>query len=93
MGKMLSLFAAMGVLGAAAVALAGEPAGHPTYTTTGMIKSLDPMNHVIMLENGSTHKIARGVNIKSMKAGQKVTLTYSRFGGSIEVSAITLATD
>jgi hypothetical protein len=89
MGKMLSLFAAMGVLGAAAVALAGEP----TYTTTGTIKSIDLMKHVITLKNGSTYKIARGVNIKSMKAGQKVTLTYSGFGGTIEASAITLMAD
>lgn len=89
MGKMLSLFAALGIVGAAAVASAGEP----TYRTTGKIKSVDLMEHVVTLQNGSTYKAARGVNIKGLKPGQKVTLTYSGFGGTIEASAITLAAD
>jgi hypothetical protein len=51
------------------------------------------MQHVITLEGGSTYKVARGVNIKRMKAGQKVTLTYSGFGGTIEASAVAPAVD
>jgi hypothetical protein len=51
------------------------------------------MKHVITLENGSTYKVAQGVNIKNMKVGQKVTLTYSGFGGTIEASAIAPAVD
>ena len=51
------------------------------------------MKHVVTLENGSTYKAARGVNIKGLKAGQKVTLTYSGFGGTIEASTITPAID
>ena len=90
MGKMLSLFAAVGNSGR----------GHrrplrrdKIYTTTGKVKSVDLMTHVVTLENGSTYKAARGVNIKGLKAGQKVTLTYSGFGGTIEASAITPAAD
>jgi hypothetical protein len=89
MGKMLSLFAAAGILGVATLALAEEA----TYRTTGTIKSVDLMQHVITLEDGSTYKVARGVNIKRMKAGQKVTLTYSGFGGTIEASAVAPAVD
>ena len=89
MSKMLSLVAAVGILSAASVAFATEP----TYRTTGTVKSVDLMTHIITLENGSTYKVARGVNIKSIKAGQKVTLTYSGFGGTIEASAITSAVD
>jgi outer membrane lipoprotein SlyB len=89
MGKMLGLFAAVGILGAAAGAFAGDT----TYKTTGTIKSVDLMKHVITLENGSTYKVAQGVNIKNMKVGQKVTLTYSGFGGTIEASAIAPAVD
>jgi Cu/Ag efflux protein CusF len=89
MGKMLGLFAAVGILGAAAAAFAGDA----TYRTTGKIKSVDLMNHVVTLQNGSAYKAARGVNIKGLKAGQKVTLTYSGFGGSIEASAIKPAVD
>jgi Protein of unknown function (DUF1344) len=87
MGKMLGLFAAMGILGAATAAFAGDT----TYRTTGRIKSVDLMKHVITLQNGSAYKAARGVNIKGLKAGQKITLTYSEFGGTIEASAITEA--
>jgi Protein of unknown function (DUF1344) len=85
MGRLLSVFAAVGILGAATVALAAEA----TYRTTGKIKSVDLMRHVITLENSSTYKVARGVNIKGTKAGQKVTVITSGFGGTIEASAIT----
>ena len=51
------------------------------------------MRHVITLENGSTYKVARGVNIKGTKAGQKVTVTTSGFGGTIEASAIAPSVD
>ena len=89
MGKTLSVFVTMGILSAATVALAAEA----TYRTTGKIKSVDLMRHVIALEDGSTYKVARGVNIKRMKAGEKVTVTTSKFGGTIEASAITPAVD
>ena len=89
MGKMPSVFVAVGILSAASVALAAETA----HKTTGRIKSIDLMRHVITLEDGSTYKVARGVNIKRMKAGEKVTVTTSGFGGTIEASAITPTVD
>jgi hypothetical protein len=89
MGKMLSVFVTVGILSAASVALAAEPA----HKTAGRIKSVDVMRHVITLEGGSTYRVARGVNIKRMKAGEKVTVTTSGFGGTIEASAIAPAVD
>jgi Protein of unknown function (DUF1344) len=89
MGKMPGLFAALGILGAATAAFAGDA----IYRTSGKIKSVDLMKHVVTLQNGTAYKAARGVNIKGLKPGQKVTLTYSGFGGTIEASAITLAAD
>ena len=89
MGKMLGVLAAVGFLGAATVALAAEA----THRTTGKIKSVDLMTHVITLENGSTYKVAQGVNINGMKAGEKVTVTTSGIGGTVEASAITPAAD
>jgi hypothetical protein len=68
-------------------------AADATYRTTGTIRSVDLMQHVVTLENGATYKAARGVNIKGLKAGEKVTLTYSGFGGTIEASAIAPAVD
>ena len=87
--KMLSLFVTVGILSAATVALAAEA----TTRTTGKIKSVDLMRHVITLENSSTYKVARGVNIKGTKVGQKVTVITSGFGGTVEASAITPAVD
>jgi Protein of unknown function (DUF1344) len=89
MGKTVGLFATLGILGAATVAFAAEA----TYRTTGTIKSVDLMKHVITLQNGSTYKVARGVNIKSIKAGQRVTVTTSGFGGTIEASTIAPVVD
>ena len=89
MGKVLNVVAAAAILGAATTAFAAEP----MHKATGKIKSVDLMRHVINLEDGSTYKVARGVNIKRVKAGEKVTVTTSRFGGTIEASAITPAVD
>jgi Cu/Ag efflux protein CusF len=89
MGKVLNVVAAAAILGAATTAYAAEA----THMTTGKIKSVDLMRHVVTLEDGSTYKVARGVNIKRMKVGEKVTVTTSKFGGTIEASAITPAVD
>jgi Cu/Ag efflux protein CusF len=89
MGKGLNAIAAMAILGAATTAFAAEP----THKATGKIKSVDLMRHVVTLEDGSTYKAARGVNLKRVKAGEKVTVTTSKFGGTIEASAITPAVD
>ena len=89
MTRTLSAVAALGILGAAPNALATDA----TYRTSGTIKSIDLMQHVVTLESGKTYKAARGVNIKGLKAGEKVTLTYSGFGGTIEASAIAPAVD
>ena len=89
MGMVLNVVAAAAILGAATTAFAAEP----TPKATGKIKSIDVMRHVITLEDGSTYKVARGVNIKRVKAGEKVTVTTSKFGGTVEASAITPAAD
>jgi Cu/Ag efflux protein CusF len=89
MGKVLNVLAAAAILAATTTAFAAEP----THRATGKIKSIDLMRHVIMLEDGTTYKVARGVNIKRVKAGEKVTVTTSSFGGTVEASAITPAVD
>ena len=87
--KMLSVFVTVGILSAATAALAADT----THRTTGRIKSIDLMQHVITLQDGSTYKVARGVNIRRMKPGEKVTVTTSEFGGTVEASAITPVVD
>ena len=89
MGKVLNVVADAAILSAATTAFAAET----THKTTGRIKSVDLMRHVVTLDDGSTYKAARGVNLKRMKAGEKVTLTTSKFGGTLEALAITPAVD
>ena len=89
MGMVLNVVAGAAILGAATTAFAAEP----THKATGKIKSVDVMRHVIILEDGSTYKVARGVNITRMKPGEKVTVTTSTFGGTVEASSITPAVD
>jgi Protein of unknown function (DUF1344) len=81
MRKLLGVFATIGVLGAATFAFADGPAA----TATGKVKSVDMMRHTITLEDGSTHKLARGVSIDGVKV-ERVTLTYSSVGSITEVS-------
>ena len=89
MGKVLNVVAAAAILGAATTAFAAEMA----HRTTGRLKSVDLMQHVITLGDGSTYRVARGVNLKRLKAGEKVIVTTSKFGGTLEASAITPAVD
>ena len=89
MGKVLNVVAAAAILGAADNGIRGGP----THKATGKIKSVDLMRHVITLEDGSTYKVAQGVNIKHMKAGEKVTRDHLGFGGTIEALVITPAVD
>jgi Cu/Ag efflux protein CusF len=89
MGKVLNVAAAAAILSAYTTAFAMDA----MHRTTGRIKSVDLMSHVITLDDGSTYKIARGVSIKRMKAGEKITLTTSEFGGTLEALAVTPAVD
>jgi Protein of unknown function (DUF1344) len=90
MSKVLHVVVAAAILGAATTAFAAEAPRH----TAGKIKSVDLMRHLLTLQDGSTYKVARGVNIKRMKAGEKVKVTAtSTLGGPIEASAIAPAVD
>jgi Cu/Ag efflux protein CusF len=87
MSKVFNVAAAVAILSAATAAFAADT----THRTTGRIKSVDLMQHVITLESGSTYKAARGVDIERMKPGEMVTVTTSGFGGTVEASSITPA--
>jgi Cu/Ag efflux protein CusF len=89
MGKVLNVAAAAAILSAYTSAFAMDA----MHRTTGRIKSVNLMSHAITLDDGATYKIARGVSIKRMKAGQKITLTTSDFGGTLEALAVTPEVD
>jgi Protein of unknown function (DUF1344) len=90
MRKLLGVFAAIGVLGAATFAFAAGPG---VTAATGKVKSVDMMRHTVTFEDGSTHKFARGVSIDGVKVGERVTLTYSSVGSITEVSGVAPATN
>ncbi len=90
MHKTLCAFAAVGFLSAVAPAFAAGP----TVTATGRIKSVDMMRHTVTFEDGATYKLATGVRINRIKAGEKVTLTFSApVGPANEASAVKPAVD
>jgi hypothetical protein len=89
MRKMPAAIAALGILGAATLASAAGP----TVTTTGKIKFVDMLRHTVTLENGSTYSVARGFNMRGVKAGDRVTLKFTDSGAIIEASAGESTTD
>jgi Protein of unknown function (DUF1344) len=44
--------------------------------------------HSVTLNNGSTYDVAKDVKLDSLKIGEKVTLTYSQSGKTMDVTAI-----
>ena len=51
------------------------------------------MRHAVTLDSGATYKVARGVNIRTVKPGEKVQVTYTGAGPAVEASAIAPAKD
>ena len=80
MRTILAAFAAASILGVATAAYAAE--------ASGTIKDLDMSKHSVTLNNGSTYDVAKGVKLDGLKIGEKVTLTYSQSGKTIEATAI-----
>jgi Cu/Ag efflux protein CusF len=83
MRMMLSVFTAAAILGGATVAFAATPS-----TATGTIKSIDMTKHSMTLSNGSTYAVDKSVSLSDMKAGEKVTVTYTKTGSTMDASAI-----
>jgi len=86
-GKVFSLFSVAAALSAASLTVAAAQ----VVTTTGTIKAVDMLKHTVTLANGSTYKMARGVSLEGMKAGQKVTLTFRRSGPTPDLELSTIA--
>ena len=88
MGRLLSVFAAV-----ESGRGHGRPCGGGDLQDDRNDKVRRPDAACHHVGNGSTYKVARGVNIKGTKAGQKVTVTTSGFGGTIEASVIAPSVD
>jgi Cu/Ag efflux protein CusF len=58
---------------------------------TGTIKTLDAAKSMVTLDNGATYDLAKGVSLSGLKVGEKVKVTYSQSGKTMNASAITPA--
>jgi uncharacterized protein (AIM24 family) len=64
-------------LGTASVAYAAD--------ATGAIKNLDTAKDSITLDNGSTYMAPRSVKLSDFKVGEKVTVSYSKAGATMDI--------
>ena len=83
MRKMLGALTAAAVLGVATAAYAAQ--------ATGTITNIDTMKNSVSLGTGQTFHVAKHVKLGSYKVGEKVTLTYSRYGKTMDAKAIRVA--
>ena len=72
----------------AAVLLIGLAGSASAAEVTGAIKSLNPAKDQVILDNGSSYDVAKGVKLSSFKVGEKVTITYSQSGKTMDATAI-----
>ena len=61
-------------------------------TATGTIKSLDTAKDTIALNDGTVYSVPSTMKIAQFKVGEKVTVTYQKQNGKMEVSGLTPAT-
>jgi len=83
MRKMLGALTAAAVLGVATAAYAVQ--------ATGTITNIDTMKHSVTLGKGQTFYVAKHVKLGAYKVGEKVTLTYSKYGRTMDARAIRAA--
>jgi len=80
MKRTLGALAALAILASAGVAMAA--------TADGTIKSIDLKAMTITLDSGSVYKAEKTVNLKTLKVGEKVAVTYEIKKGVNEASAV-----
>lgn len=54
----------------------------------GTIKSVDPKTDSITLSDGKTFVLSEGVEAETLKAGEKVMVTYSTTAGKMTASKV-----
>lgn len=80
MRKTLGAFAAMAILTGAGVAMAA--------TADGTIKSIDLKANTFTLDSGTVFKAEKTVDLKRLKLGEKVAVTYDTKNGANEARAV-----
>ncbi|MBB4187905.1 Cu/Ag efflux protein CusF [Sinorhizobium terangae] len=60
-------------------------------TMTGTIKTIDPAKNDIVLQSGETFTLPAKFDLKKLKVGEKVSVTYLKHGGSMIASKVVAA--
>ncbi len=84
MRMLIGAVLATALLGAASVAYAAD--------ATGKIKSLDMTKDMVTLDNGSSYMAPKSVKLSDFKAGQRVTVSYTKAGDKMDITSIKPAT-
>jgi len=72
----------------ASLGLGGAVLAAPPTTTSGVIKSIDAKAMTVVLQDGSSYTVPKGVDLKAFKVGGKVTITWDANGKKKEASAL-----
>jgi Cu/Ag efflux protein CusF len=59
---------------------------------TGAIKSIDAASMSVTLDDGNVYTLPSGFDAASLKAGDKVTITYDNANGKMTATAVVPAT-
>jgi Protein of unknown function (DUF1344) len=54
----------------------------------GTIKTIDTAKDMITLQNGASYWAPSKVDLKKLKVGEKVNITYAKIHGKLEISAV-----
>jgi len=78
---------------ASLVVLAGVLASPAAYAAplskSGEIKSINAARHEIHLASGETFSLPKTYNVKKLKVGEKVTVSYEKKGNRMKASEVT----
>jgi len=77
----------IGVLGACAI-LASTAGLALAAESTGKIKSIDSKTMMFTLDNGTSYKAEKTVDLGKLKVGEKVLVTYAAKNGVNDASAV-----
>jgi Cu/Ag efflux protein CusF len=80
MKKLMSALCALAILTGAGAAMAAS--------TTGTIKSIDTKAMTFTLDNGTTYKAEKSVDLKKLKVGEKVNVAWDMKNGVNEASSV-----
>jgi len=68
--------------------LTGSALAAAAQTATGVIKTIDPAKNDIVLDTGATYMLPAKFDLKKIKVGEKVTVTYTTKGNDMVASKV-----